>query len=183
MTLKQYYAIIFSLMLLIVLSIVFIHPGASAKSVPEFHPIDPLRQTQLLQVAGVLGQFPECRERFPRIVYAVTDAARAHELQPQLLAAVVAVESRCDPLSVSWKGAIGITQVMPHVWGDQFDFQNKYNLFNTDDNLAVGAAILRVSIKKYGVRDGLEHYQGTGSGRDGGYVDRILKLAGPQLAR
>src|SRR5208282_394123 len=153
------------------------------KAPPPTATTDPLRQVQLLSVAGVLGQFPECRERFPHIVYAVTDAAREHGLRPQLLAAVVAVESRCDALSVSWKGAIGITQVMPHVWTGQFDFQNRFNLFNENDNLAVGSTILQHEIKQYGLRNGLEHYQGTGSGRDGNYVDRILKLAGPQTEK
>ena len=141
-------------------------------------PADPIRQAQLLSVAGVLGQFPECRAQFPRIVYQVVDAARGAGFDPQLLASVVVVESRCDALAVSYKGAIGAVQIVPRVWASDFDFRNRYNLFNFEDNLTVGAQILESEIKRYGLRQGLEHYQGTGAGRDGTYVERILKLAG-----
>ncbi len=102
-------------------------------------------------------------------------------LPAQLIAAQVAVESTCNPQSVSNKGAIGLTQVVPKMWNKQFDF-SKVNLFNPDQNMMVGTAILSELVKQHGLKKGLLRYYGTGNDGIGlggsGYADKILLLAG-----
>lgn len=133
-----------------------------------------------LDVARVFGRSSGCAEASPTLITAVADEALRAGLDPRLLAATVAVESGCDPLAVSRRGAIGLTQVMPKLWKDKYDF-TVINLFNTHDSLHTGAAILGGLVKQYGVIEGVKRYQGIGVGCDtcdDGYVPKILSLAG-----
>lgn len=102
-------------------------------------------------------------------------------LPPQLLAAMAASESTCNPQAISSRGAIGLTQVMPKVWSKQFDF-SKINLFNPEDNMTVGTTILSGLVKDHGIKGGLYRYYGTGQDDIGlggaGYAEKVLQLAG-----
>jgi len=104
-------------------------------------------------------------------------------LPANVIAAKVAVESACSPLAVSYKGAIGLTQVMPRVWASKYDDFRTVNLFNPDQNMRVGTDILSELVKKHGLRGGLQRYLGLGA-TDGNttpnlYAERVMKLAGP----
>jgi soluble lytic murein transglycosylase-like protein len=110
----------------------------------------------------------------------VAEAALKHQLDPRLVAATVAVESGCDPYATSTKGAIGLMQVRASTWKDTYDFQQKVNLLNPQENLETGTDILAGYIKKYGKVGGVTQYQGLGTGCptcDGNYTSKILKLA------
>lgn len=93
----------------------------------------------------------------------------------EIIAAVVATESSCNPLAISNKKAVGLLQVVPAAWASQYDF-GKINLLNPEQNLQVGTEILSGLIKKYGLREGIKHYNGAGAETDI-YADRILKLS------
>ena len=99
----------------------------------------------------------------------------------RLIAAQVAVESECNPLAVSNRGAVGLTQVVPKVWSKQYDF-TKINLLNPEDNMTVYTSIVRELIKKYGVHGALARYYGSGDDGIGltgaGYAERVLQLTG-----
>lgn len=107
--------------------------------------------------------------------------ALATGLPPAILAAMIATESTCNPLAVSNRGAIGLTQVVPKVWSKHYDF-SKVNLLNPEDSLTVGTDILSSLVKEHGIRNGLHRYYGTGDSGiylDGsGYAERVLALAG-----
>lgn len=101
-----------------------------------------------------------------------------------VVAAKVATESTCNPLAVSYKGAVGLTQVMPRVWASKYEDFRTVNLFNPDQNMRVGTDILGELVKKHGLRGGLQRYLGTGA-TDGystpnSYADRVIKLAGAE---
>ena len=75
-------------------------------------------------------------------------AAKDNDLNPSLLAAVAAEESRFDPRAVSRKGARGLLQVMPST-GIRLGVSPR-DLFDPDTNLQVGARYLRQLIDRFG---------------------------------
>jgi transglycosylase-like protein with SLT domain len=134
-----------------------------------------------LDVARVFGRAPGCAEANATLIGKVASEALRAGLDARVFAATVAVESSCDSMAVSRRGAIGLTQVMPKIWKGTFDFEHTINLFNSDDNLHAGATILSDLIKQYGLAEGVRHYNGTGTDCadcDGNYVPKILGLAG-----
>ena len=134
-----------------------------------------------LDVARVFGRSQGCAEAKPELITAIAVEAVKDNLDAHILAALVAVESACDPMAVSKRGAIGLTQVMPKIWQSKFDFSGSVNLLNPTDNLRAGAAILGDLINHYGVSQGVRRYQGTGTdcaSCDDNYVPKILALAG-----
>jgi soluble lytic murein transglycosylase-like protein len=134
-----------------------------------------------LDVARVFGRAPGCAEADAALIGKVATEALRTGIDPRILAATVAIESSCDSMAVSRRGAIGLTQVMPKIWKGSFDFEHTINLFNPNDNLHAGATILSGLIKQYGLAEGIRHYQGTGTDCDtcdNNYVPKILALAG-----
>jgi soluble lytic murein transglycosylase-like protein len=72
-------------------------------------------------------------------------AAKAHDLDPVLLAAVAEVESNFDPFAVSDKGACGILQLMPET-GERFGVED---LFDVEQNIDGGARYLRWLLDRF----------------------------------
>ena len=94
-----------------------------------------------------------------------------------VIAAIVSVESSCNPLAISQKGAVGLTQVNVKVQSDKFAQFRTINLFNPQENMKVGTQIMAEMIKQYGLRSGISHYDGVGPDADA-YVVKVLTLAG-----
>lgn len=97
-------------------------------------------------------------------------------VDPQLLLAVIAIESRYNPFVESAVGAQGLMQVMGNVHRDKLKTRGgRAAVFNPVVNIRVGAQILSDCIRRRGsVQGGLACYVGaTGTG-DGGYGSRVL---------
>jgi len=98
------------------------------------------------------------------------------DLDPKLILAVMAMESRFNPFAASPVGAQGLMQVMTRVHSAKLeDFGGKMAVFDPLTNLRVGALILRDTTRRAGsVEGGLRLYVGAVStdGRD--YIDRVL---------
>lgn len=99
-------------------------------------------------------------ERFT-ILRKVHSAATEAGLQPEVVLAVIEVESRFDSYAVSRAGALGIMQVMPF-WKDEIG-RPEDNLINIDVNLRYGCTILKYYLDKAGGRiaDALARYNGS----------------------
>ena len=67
--------------------------------------------------------------------------ARRANLEPELVLAVIEVESHFDQFAISVAGARGLMQVMPF-WLDEINLSDK-NLFKIRTNLRMGCTILR----------------------------------------
>jgi len=107
----------------------------------------------------------------------VFKVAREFDMDPQLVMAVIAIESRYNPFAESHVGAQGLMQVMPEVHKDKFDdFTDGVDAaLNPLANIQVGTQILRDCIKRRGsVRGGLACYVGATGPDDGGYGARVL---------
>jgi hypothetical protein len=94
-----------------------------------------------------------------------------------IIAAIISVESSCNPLAISNRGAVGLTQVNVKVQSEKFEQFSAINLFNPKENMRVGTQIMSEMIKQYGLRSGISHYDGVGPEADA-YVLKVLALAG-----
>ena len=99
-------------------------------------------------------------ERIRLLTQVHLEASRA-ELPPELVLAVIEVESNFDRYAVSVAGALGLMQVMPF-WLDEIGRPDD-NLLHTDTNLRYGCTILRFYLDKErgDLRRALGRYNGS----------------------
>ncbi len=109
------------------------------------------------------------RER-SRIGVAVVRTAEKYNLDPQLVTAVLLVESSARPWARSQKGAIGLMQVMPHV---ALPMDLAGNLATVESNVEAGCRILADNIRRLGEEDGISAYFWGSHIRDASYLDRV----------
>nr|WP_245153390.1 lytic transglycosylase domain-containing protein [Allopusillimonas ginsengisoli] len=120
-----------------------------------------------------------------RIAYSVAGAlvntafvvARERNMDPQLILAVIAIESRYNPYAESHVGAQGLMQVMTKVHKDKFEVftDGPIAALNPIANIRVGTQILYDCIKRRGsVEGGLACYVGATGPSDGGYGAKVL---------
>lgn len=91
-----------------------------------------------------------------------------------LLAAIAQIESNCQPLAISSRGAVGLMQIRVSAWSKTVDF-SKVNLFDPTQSLETSAMILKGLLKTRGtIRAAVLGYNCD----DVGYADQVMKLAG-----
>lgn len=95
------------------------------------------------------------------ILKGVHAEAQRHDLAPELVLAVIEVESNFDRFAISYAGARGLMQVMPF-WLDEIGRPND-NLFHIDTNLRMGCTILRhyLDREKGDLQRALARYNGS----------------------
>jgi soluble lytic murein transglycosylase-like protein len=101
------------------------------------------------------------------------EATRA-DLYPELVLAVIDVESNFNQFAISKAGAIGLMQVMPF-WLDEIGHPED-NLFNLKTNLRMGCTILRyyLDMEKGDLTQALARYNGSkGSYR---YTNKVFEV-------
>ena len=105
-------------------------------------------------------QVKDPEERIELLTLVHMEAARV-ELPPELILAVIEVESNFDRYAVSVAGALGLMQIMPF-WLDEIGRPND-NLLHTDTNLRYGCTILRFYYdkEKGDLRRALGRYNGS----------------------
>ncbi|MGB6102289.1 MAG: transglycosylase SLT domain-containing protein [Pusillimonas sp.] len=111
------------------------------------------------------------------LVNTVFVVAREKNLDPQLVLAVIAIESRYNPYAESHVGAQGLMQVMTKVHKDKFETfsDGPIAALNPIANIRVGVQILYDCIKRRGsVEGGLACYVGATGPSDGGYGAKVL---------
>jgi soluble lytic murein transglycosylase-like protein len=96
-----------------------------------------------------------------RILTRVHYEAERADLPPELVLAVIEVESNFDPYAISVAGALGLMQVMPF-WRDEIGRPGD-NLIHVDTNLRYGCTILKFYLdKEHGdLRRALGRYNGS----------------------
>ena len=105
--------------------------------------------------------------------YAVGEKAR---LDPTLILAVMAVESRFNPFAQSPVGAQGLMQVLTRVHTEKYeDFGGQLAAFDPVSNLRVGARVLQECIKRAGsIEGGLRLYVGAVTTDGSGYINKVM---------
>ena len=112
------------------------------------------------------------------LVAEVYSTGKNNRLDPALILAVMAIESRFNPYAQSSAGAQGLMQVMTRVHVEKFQlFGGHEAALDPDANMRVGSLILREYIAKGGsLNAGLRLYVGASSIfiSDGGYGEKVL---------
>ena len=124
-------------------------------------------------------------------VYVVVDAAEEHQVDPEVIASLIFIESRWTPTAKSRSGACGLTQVLPkYSAGYRGRFGKKLTckqLFDPETSIRRGTAILGYFLKRYrgSYKRSLCSYNAGGSRcRPGAtpnkghrYATKVLKMA------
>ena len=116
-------------------------------------------------------------EPLSALVTAAYDTGERIQLDPTLILAVMAVESRFNPFAQSPVGAQGLMQVMTRVHSEKYEvFGGSLAAFDPLSNLRVGAQILKECIARAGsIEAGLKSYVGVAiSEDDGGYTSKVM---------
>jgi hypothetical protein len=98
------------------------------------------------------------------------------KLDPTLILAVMAIESRFNPFAQSPVGAQGLMQVLTRVHTDKYnDFGGQLAAFDPVSNLRVGARVLQEAVKRAGsVEGGLRLYVGAVTSDGSWYINKVM---------
>ncbi len=117
---------------------------------------------------------PEPISRLVQEAWAVGNRAK---VEPTLILAIMAIESRFNPFAQSAVGAQGLMQVMTRVHDDKYEaFGGTLAAFDPVTNLRVGVQVLKECIQRAGsLEEGLRFYVGAANlPEDTGYTARVL---------
>jgi len=129
--------------------------AAQRESPPSFK--ETVWMTDMRQLIGGQVRDEHEAETIARWVYIYS---QRFELSPELVLAVIAVESQFDHFAVSNVGANGLMQVMPF-WKKELGSRDD-NLFEIETNIRYGCAILRMYKDRYGsLERALAAYNGS----------------------
>jgi soluble lytic murein transglycosylase-like protein len=119
------------------------------------------------------NQVSDPNERLEILRNVHRNATRAH-VPPELVLAVIDVESNFDRFAISASSALGLMQVMPF-WVPQLGFKDKNELFKTETNTLLGCQILKyyLDMERGDLVKGLARYNGSIGRR--GYSDRVIE--------
>lgn len=109
-------------------------------------------------------------------VSAAYRAAEAHKLDPLLILAVMAIESRYNPVAQSDMGAKGLMQVIPKFHLEKLlDHGGEDALLVPEVNIQVGAQILREYYRRFGdMETALQMYAGAFDEPTSQYAQKVL---------
>ena len=110
-------------------------------------------------------------ERF-RIVAAIDRYSSQYRLDPDLVMAILLVESGARPWARSPKGAVGLMQVMPHMMRPM---GLAGNLATVESNIEAGCFILAHNIERLGVEKGISAYFWGSRIRGVAYLEKVLE--------
>ena len=112
---------------------------------PAASPLESIRKAAdlLAQVNTALGA---PRSPYGQLIY---DIAIRHSVNPQLVAAMIHVESAFNPRAVSRKGAYGLMQLLPET-ARRFGLRKKKDLFDPKKNLEAGVSYLQWLTERFG---------------------------------
>lgn len=101
-----------------------------------------------------------------------------YNLEPELLKAVATIESNLNPMAVSSDGmSQGLMQIQPRWWNDAINYLGIYDMYNSRQNVELGAYILNYLIDRYDSEyRALEAYNTGNPDSTNGYADRVLKV-------
>lgn len=146
---------------------------ATGKEAPAAHP-DAERH---LALAGFLAKrylvSQDVTLEFVKVAHA---EAERHRLDPLLVMAVIAIESRYNPIAESVVGAKGLMQIIPKYHADKLaEFGGEKAVFDPESNIRVGTRILREYLTRTGnLSIALQMYAGALADDNDTYTNKVL---------
>jgi soluble lytic murein transglycosylase-like protein len=118
-------------------------------------------------------QVPDANERL-RILKSVHRHATHVDVPPELVLAVIDIESNFDRFAISSASALGLMQVMPF-WVPELGYKDKNELFSIDTNILLGCRILKyyIDMERGDLIQGLARYNGSVGRRV--YSDKVIE--------
>jgi len=128
--------------------------------------------TDAFSIARVLGRTNRqlAEPELARIARAVLRYSAKYELDPELVTAVILVESSALPSARSPKGAMGLMQVMPAMLEP---LRLVGNSTTVESNIEAGCLILADNIRRMGEADGILAYFWGPKIRGDAYLERV----------
>ena len=104
------------------------------------------------------------------------DAGGRHDMDPLLILAVMAVESRFNPIAESVMGAKGLMQVIPKFHQDKFEEHGgEESVLDPMTNILVGTRILKDAMRRGGgLMPGLQLYAGAFADDGQQYAQKVI---------
>jgi soluble lytic murein transglycosylase-like protein len=126
----------------------------------------------LVDMSQRLKPFITSEKKRLNLLRAVHHEAVRAKLPPELVLAVIQIESRFDRFAISKSGAQGLMQVMPF-WLKEIGHPED-NLMNMHTNLRMGCTILKyyMSMENNNLRSALARYNGNVNSKN--YSDKVL---------
>jgi len=129
------------------------------------------------QVADWLSRkYSVAQEPLSALVSEAYAVGKKVSIDPTLILAVMAIESRFNPFAASSVGAHGLMQVMTRVHTEKYEgFGGTMAAFDPVTNRKVGVQVLHDTIRRAGsVEGGLRLYVGAVNNDGSDYVDKVL---------
>ena len=153
--------------------------AAEPEAVERATAVDPkeLTKQQAALAKWISRRYNVALEPIGRLVQEAWAIGHHVGLDPTLILAIAAIESRFNPFAQSAMGAQGLMQVMTRVHVDKYEpFGGSHAAFDPISNLKVGVQVLRECIARAGgLEAGLRWYVGAANTNDdGGYMGKVL---------
>ncbi|MFO1314684.1 MAG: transglycosylase SLT domain-containing protein [Burkholderiales bacterium] len=129
------------------------------------------------RLAGVVARrYRVAQGAAAEVVHAAFREGVRHGLDPMLILAVIAVESRFNPIAESEQGAVGLMQVVPRFHMDKIAALGAPSILLPEANIALGTRILKDAIRRGGNElAGLQLYNGAVDDETQAYANRVLQ--------
>jgi soluble lytic murein transglycosylase-like protein len=147
------------------------HPATAHIGANELTP------TAELLAGFVARHYRVARESARDMVRTAFHEGRRNDVDPLLILAVIAVESRFNPIAESEQGAVGLMQIVPRFHMDKVDAGVDAagpSFLPPRTNIAIGTRILKDSIRRGGGEAaGLQLYNGSFDDESRAYANRV----------
>ncbi len=129
-------------------------------------------------VEFISRRYRVAEEAIASFVSSAYRAGAEHRVDPLLILAVVAIESRFNPVAESLLGAKGLMQVLPKYHQDKlFEHGGEPALLDPEINIRVGTQILREYLGRFGeIETALQVYAGALDEPNSQYASKVLAV-------
>lgn len=134
------------------------------------------QREQRLLTEFIARRYRVAEEAVARFVATAYQAGARHSVDPLLILAVMAIESRYNPVAQSHMGAMGLMQIIPKFHMEKLsDHGGELALLDPEVNIVVGAQILREYSRRFGdLQAALQYYAGAYDEPTAQYAGKVL---------
>ena len=153
-----------------------VEPAGSASNADDDVPVKPLSREMRKALDFASRKYHVSATALEPAFIAAQESGREARLDPMLIVAVIAIESRFNPYAESVVGAQGLMQVMPQWHQDKIpQGMGDDALFDPETNVRVGTRILGESVRRAGgLMVGLQQFGGASDDPEMGYANKVL---------